>query len=751
MNTNRVRTDGNHETVYVNNINNNSCNNCVKFVIWQTLRKLPQEEEVTRTVQLDNDGLDPRFDTCTLTHDWKVHLDVIEGDPRPIIARIEADFGPTFLRQRLYVCNRPRKMRNTNSDTNNDSNGNGNETAIVWRCFDSRQKCGGTPPVQISIVGMGGTVLRVKFYPDNYSEPVEGYFFEKNVSVFGIGNELSSLLPIPLPPNRAFSIEQVSSPIVGVSSTTIAGGGGGGDPENDVLLLSTPNLPNNLSWEQGEEGIQNIRQSLVASTDQIANKSISNAVNTIISVQLFGDTPNKKNVDNLLKMTQQFIKYEDAMDKIIQINRQSRILGFNMLQNEGPSGKSNKCDVEGDTNRARHDTLASCSSNVRDLVKAMNPIKDQRYKLMFAREEKTETVTAQFFFHMVPNDINFTIALLRFCTLFVHNSFRFQKPSPLKSSRSIEHEMDFLFSMVVRDRFVEEMLLSGGRNKEENVEDDDMSLGILYNFDIDTLDDDETSFPISIMHGTAEEEKFGNSSDFGDRCLPDRKRGLSGKEGPAVANYNEMVCKRPRSLSPPISNTAEHESFLFANAESMKYDIVFCSHLSIESKYYTAAKLAIIGRKLSTGTSNNKTERLKRLRDYFDARDDELKQCVENNDHHRNSGVLGIEFVFKNDANRDDNNICVTLKGGRQMIIPRRSVCKSKCNEKEFPISVLDISEADAKTIFERLYWKEDIRRKIDDYITRIDHYIDKVQKCQEDMAKTPCRFALIHDLFSDP
>ena len=418
---------------------------------------------------MDNDGLDPRFDTCTLTHDWKVHLDVTEGDPRPIIARIEADFGPTFLRRRLYVCNRPRKMRNANSDTNNDDNGNGNgnETAIVWRCFESRQKCGGTPPVLISIVGMGGTVLRVKFHPDNCSEPVEGYFFEKNVSAFGTENGLSSLLPIPLPPNRAFSIEQVSGPIVGVGTTNIAGGGV--DPENDVLVLSTPNLPNNISWERGEEGIQNIRQSLVASTDQIANDSTSNVVNTIISVQLFEDTPNKKNVDNLIKMSQQFIKYEDAMDKIIQINQESRILGFNMLQNEGLSRKSNKCDVEGDTNRTRHDTLASCSSNIRDLAKAMNPIKDQRYKLMFAREGNTQTVTAQFFFHMVPNDINFTITLLRFCTLFVQNSFRFQKPSPLKSSRSIEYEMDFLFSMVVRDRFVEEMLLSGGGNKKENV------------------------------------------------------------------------------------------------------------------------------------------------------------------------------------------------------------------------------------------------------------------------------------------
>jgi hypothetical protein len=177
---------------------------------------------------------------------------------------------------------------------------------------------------------------------------------------------------------------------------------------------------------------------------------------------------------------------------------------------------------------------------------------------------------------------------------------------------------------------------------------------------------------------------------------------------------------------------------------------VFRSDLDIRNKYYTAAKLATIGKKLSTGTSNKKAERLERLKSYFDARDDELKKCINNTEYHCNSGVLGIEFVFKNDANRDANNICVILKRGSQMKVPRRSVCKSKCDEKEFPISLLQMSEAEAKTVFENLNPKEKIHGSRNDYIAGIDHYIEELEEYQSKMDSSFCRFALVHDLFCE-
>ena len=681
-------------------------NNCVKFVIWQTLRKLPKEEEAERTVKLEGDN-NADVDTCLLTHDWKIHLDVIEGDPRPIIARIEADFGPSFLRRRFFVSNRPCKKKNAIIDGSND-----NTPASVWRCFESRQKCGGAVPIRFSIIGMGGTILRVK--SDSRLETVEGYFIEKNLSTFAVPNEQSPLQPIPLPINRPFSVQQVSDPLFGPDSV--------GSENNMPRSIRILPRKRNLSWERGEEGVKSIRQSMVESINQNAPAGDCDMITTIISIRLSEDIPNKKDLENITRLTQNFIKYEDAIDKIIQINRESAFVGVPLPSSHNPI-RSNKRDVNGDTNRARHDTLGSSSSTIVDLVKSINPRENQLYKLTFESEEQTGACVARFFLHAVPDDVDLTVTLLRFYTLFVHNSFRFQNPRPLKPTRSIEDEMEFLFSAVVKDRFVEEMLLLR-RGQHDGV----MSLCSFTDFDIDLMmGDDEISISLSSMHDRVEKDPFSNSSESGHGHPPNRKR--------------------LRPLSPQNSNATiqQHDALGFFDLDA---DIVFDSHLCLSNKYYTASKLATIGKKLSTGTSSSKTERMERLKGYFDARNDELNKFFETEKHHFDSAILGVEFLFKNDPSRDDNSICVILKGGKQMTAPRRSVCESKYGKKEFHIKILQVSETKAKAIFESLYPKETNVQTFNDCISGIDDFIDGLQKDQNEMKCSPCRFALVHDLF---
>mmetsp|Transcript_20230 Transcript_20230/g.45993 ORF Transcript_20230/g.45993 Transcript_20230/m.45993 type:complete len:710 (+) Transcript_20230:52-2181(+) len=698
----------------------NNCN-CVKFVIGQTLRKLSQEEQVTRTIRLDNGGVEHIFDTCSMTHDWKVHLDVTEGDPNPIIARVEADFGPTFLRRRRYVWNRPRKMRN--GDKENVMVNNQQSTA--WRCFESRQKCAGTPPIIISIVGMGGTVLRVTYH--SHLDRVEGYFYEKNISTFGTVDGPSHLIPIPLPSDRSFSVERVSASVVGADV----------ESDNRFSILSY-NLRDNISWKTGEEGINNIRQSLIESTNHIINDSGTHLANIIISIELFAGVPKTKNIEDMIKMCQNFIKYEDAIDKIIQINRKSKGLELEVLRNESLCVKSNKRDVEGDTNRLRHDRLALCSNNVSDLIKVMNPRKSERYKLMFAREENTENFTAQFFFHGVPDDIEFTVHMLRFCTMFVHNSFRLQKPKSLKPNRTIDQEIDFLFSMVIRDRFVEKVLLRGVWNEKG---DDDSSFGSCCSIDVDKVNEEDPDI-ISVLNKAAKNDESNKSSGLGHFCSPSRKRGFPDRDLHFCEDDNTKGYKQPR-------HTIHYESFESAHLQVLDVDVVVRSHLNIENKYYTAAKLAIIGKNLSTGTSNNKKQRLERLKAYFNARHEELKKCIENIHHECNSSILGVELLLKNDANRALNDICLILRGGRKLTVPRRSVCKSKHNDNEFSTSLLRINNAEAKSIVQKLYRKEGMKTEPEDYIDKIDKFIDGLHNPQDKNESKPCRFALVHDLFN--
>lgn len=191
------------------------------------------------------------------------------------------------------------------------------------------------------------------------------------------------------------------------------------------------------------------------------------------------------------------------------------------------------------------------------------------------------------------------------------------------------------------------------------------------------------------------------------------------------------------------------KAFIFADLKSVDIDVVFRSHLYIENKHYTASRLAIIGKKLSTGTSNSKTERLEKLKAYFDAREHELKKIIEKTDNYCNTGILGVEFVFKSDVNQDNNVICLILRGGRKMTIPRRSVCKSKY---DLPLVPLQISKAEAKTIFEKFYRRTQMKRNFDkDYINAIYDHIDHLHRCELRTERNSCRFALIHDLFHEP
>jgi len=174
---------------------------------------------------------------------------------------------------------------------------------------------------------------------------------------------------------------------------------------------------------------------------------------------------------------------------------------------------------------------------------------------------------------------------------------------------------------------------------------------------------------------------------------------------------------------------------------------VFRSHLKLES--YTAEKLATILKKLNAGKSNNKSKRLESLKAYFNARDDEIKQCI-GADYYGSSKFLGIEIVLKNDTIREVDNICVLLKGGKKIVRSRNKVCESKysLNDEKVTISLMDISESEAKSAVEKLYPKEKITGELGKYIGKIDSRIDELQKYQKQIEANPCRFVFIHDLF---
>ena len=305
--------------------------------------------------------------------------------------------------------------------------------------------------------------------------------------------------------------------------------------------------------------------------------------------------------------------------------------------------------------------------------------------------------------------------------------------------------------------------MKGDIEGNENPSDDDTNKSFLKG-DIDnvSLFGDFTTTE-SVANYSVGEDHFDISSFADDGCSPNRKRDLP--ETKIILDFDD--CKRQRPLlsirekaeetpslpSPPTSATMQHESFISADTLSLDFEIVLRSDLYTENKYYTAAKLATIGKELNTGKDRNRTTRLEKLKAYFNARDGELKENLKNTfrEYSNNTGILGIEIFLKDDENPDINNITMILKGGKKLTRPRTNVCESGYEQ----CQILELSEVEAKCIYEKLYPKAMmIETKNDNYIQRIDDIIDRIQKDhgmlvsdRQKMEINLCRFALIHDL----
>jgi hypothetical protein len=688
--------------------------NDAKFRIKHTVREITPDDEVTTRV-------DPNGDRRELKYDLNFYMETFAGDPR-IIARVECDFGESFQKQRVFVCNRSKEV-----------------SPGIWRCFESRQKTYGVPEIiTFTIIGMGGTHQSYKYSLRQLGKPREYSFCEIH-NTFRKRGGLSHLKPLPLPFDRGFHIELVSN------SDAEA------DRENGV---STTSIPQEIDWRYGEDGVKNLRQDVLTPLKlplsfSDANTYDSDMVNTKISVNLFKN-PTTKNLNNLLKLSQNFIKYEEVLDNILRINRESKAKEIVPLQDL--YADSNRDAVQGATNKEKHDMLASSSSSVETLVEAMNPNPTARYKLSYQRDSSSN-LTAQFYFETVPNDTENLVCFVRLCTQFVHNSFRLQKPKSFKANRTADERMEILFSSVIRDRYVEKSL---GVEKNKTLSDNDtsssLSMSNLQNMD-DTI---STAIQPSV-------NSFLLGSPPNSICFPENSSIHNNKRSQSEAGFdidNDSInptYKRP-SVSHPVSAPAQNDLektirlYLADKKKKLAVENTLRSDLTAENKKLTVAKMKPILKKLSVTVPNQKPQMLINFQDYFDARDKELKEILKD-EYRPGIGILGIEIIFlidDDDPNCDINYIKVILKGGRYMTLQRTNVCKPKCGTGEYaeigPIN--ELTGAEAKRVYERLYPTAVIdESKIDNnYIDMIDQYIDGIPK---DGENTSCIFALIHDFFS--
>ncbi|VEU33547.1 unnamed protein product [Pseudo-nitzschia multistriata] len=722
----------------------------LRFVIGHTLETIPPEDRATRTVQRPDGSLD----SSPMGLDWTVYLDVLGQNPRDVLARVKADFGRSFLRRRRYEWNRPRRVfpkgkngdgshhcdsHETSDERNENENGTNGE---VWRCFESRQRCAGTPTVTFSILGLGGTELDVDYHPSGGA--LEGIFCEPEVPLRSGPTRRHALLrPLRLPADRAFSVARRPCNPCGDGDVDTDK-----DTDTDIDGARAP-----ARWWEGEAGLEEIKRS-VPEREGPFTSGWEEDTDTVVSIRLFGPHPDRRDLENTAKLCQNFVKHEGAIDRIAELCRG---------EGAGPEpwrAVSNLASVQGGSNRERHEALDAAAGSWEALVRAANPGGEAvRYKPKLTTESETGNHLAEFAFSGVPagGDPDRTLALVRFCVLFVHNTFRHRKPRPLRAGSSVDRQMECLFANVVRDRFVEEELTDSGDDfscelgslVEEELTDsgDDFSCEIgslgsclvtLGSSATDVFETDDPGDSSGTEHTTANSEK---------RALPELP--VSGK--------------RPRLVSPSLScpiGLSPKPSLCPLLLPGLAVAVL--SDLSAGNKALTAAKLATMGVRLGTGKSNNKATRLDKLQKYFAAREHELQHLVDGHEH----DTFGIEIASQKDGASDKNTIRLLRKGGRTLETPRRSVCDPK-TLKGGEATLGSLTEEDARSLCAELLGGDphgpeeggEGPPRTGSWIERLDACIEAIRGRVEGAGAArdppdpqeppqPPRFALVHDFF---
>ena len=169
-------------------------------------------------------------------------------------------------------------------------------------------------------------------------------------------------------------------------------------------------------------------------------------------------------IQQIVKVCQNFVKYEDAMDSFMP---------WNQREDRSEYCRSNKQSVEGNTNKQRNQRISKCET-IEDLLNCFNPVEKYHYKLHLRRvalgynasQDKitnkaaatisTPSITTkrviEFRQHASPKDKTAMTHWIRFCSAFVRNSSRLRSPTALKSTTSLEEEFELLFEYVVKDR-----------------------------------------------------------------------------------------------------------------------------------------------------------------------------------------------------------------------------------------------------------------------------------------------------------
>jgi len=431
----------------------------VRFVVGNTYRKVPTGEQ-----SLDRSGKHHK------NHEWTLYVDILQGNP-DIIERVSFDL-PTFQPEQ-FVCNAPVAVKRPNG-------------TAAWR-FSTRQQSCGSVTATVKLRGAGGTVLVVS----------HGIFVNKATAnnklalqTFQETRTLNPLRMLPLPVGQKFGIELELTAPTGLQPARIAShiqGSAGGhvvcatdytqgrQPVDswkivpDGSIVCSPHMPSCNTFEvvspilQGGSGLQRV-SAVVAALNSMqpptqTNKSMGFHVHVDVS---------NLSVKQLIKVCQNFIKYEDVIDTFLPVSRRT---GSPECDQYFRSNKAAVGRIDIVNNRQRHAALAACS-DVGSVARVMNRGNSRYYKLNLQNLVTGRQPTMEFRQHSATVQYPKISSWIRFCVALVRNSARLAPPSAGSDGQSLEKQFDGLFQYVIKDRALRNFYrhrrehLQGGKEEE---------------------------------------------------------------------------------------------------------------------------------------------------------------------------------------------------------------------------------------------------------------------------------------------
>jgi len=165
----------------------------------------------------------------------------------------------------------------------------------------------------------------------------------------------------------------------------------------------------------------------------------------------------------IIKICQNFIKYEDLMDTFMPLSRRS---GSSESDKYFKSNRNSVARlIHKNTNKACHNALVSCN-DINQLVSLMNST-GRYYKLNLQNLVTGRQPTIEFRQHSATISYDKINAWVRFCILFCTNSARLAPPSFFQEERNEDFMFEALFHYVIKDRALKNFYLDRRKKLEK--------------------------------------------------------------------------------------------------------------------------------------------------------------------------------------------------------------------------------------------------------------------------------------------